>query len=369
MPNPYENLTEGLPEEMRPRVEEYLRTGDTTPFRADLDLTTACNYRCAHCGDAAQGLLNRGELPWDVIEQVLDDFAALGVLEVCLIGGGEPMLSPHFVAALEGLAQRNIRCGVTTNGSRITPDVAEALAKWVSWVRVSLDAATDATYRAVHRPQDGPGLEAIQRALQSLAREMPGRVGVGFLILKSNVEEMCSGAEQSKNSGLAHIRYRFANHPLTGRVLPAGDPAKVQAALEEAWTLQDEAFHVSVAESTLLALRDGEPPAQPKAYTRCHAQAFTATVTGTGDVYVCSKWRGQPWACLGNVRQNRLAEIWHSPHRRHLLDALNPHEACSAIYCHADGHNKCLHALPRRSGQAYRLRCANFLQLCRRSVR
>ena len=65
------------------------------PISINLDLTTACNYRCTHCID------------WDILntadkhrEQELRDaltvMAERGLRSVILIGGGEPTLFPRF---------------------------------------------------------------------------------------------------------------------------------------------------------------------------------------------------------------------------------------------------------------------------------
>ncbi|MEN8183795.1 MAG: radical SAM protein, partial [Myxococcota bacterium] len=87
------------------------------PISINLDLTTACNYRCTHCID------------WDILNTAhkhreqelrssLELMAERGLRSVIVIGGGEPTLYPNFpdfVAFLKGL---DLQVSIVSNGSR-----------------------------------------------------------------------------------------------------------------------------------------------------------------------------------------------------------------------------------------------------------
>lgn len=78
-----------------------------------VEVTDRCNLRCRHCylGDAG-----RGDLAWDKLRGLLDDFDDLGGLRL-MITGGEPLLYPRFAELNEALADRTYRAVLITNGT------------------------------------------------------------------------------------------------------------------------------------------------------------------------------------------------------------------------------------------------------------
>lgn len=332
---------------VRARTQEYVARGDTTPIRVDLDLTSECNYRCRHCGDLARNLLNRGGLPWGIIEPLLDDLAALKVEEVALIGGGEPTLSPHLAKTLRGLRARRIASGVVTNGSCLSDAALDAMATCCAWIRVSLDAASADTYVRVHKPPRDVTFDQVLLNLERMIARMASRVGVSFLITPLNIREVAEAAARVKSMGAAYIRIRPMQHPITGESLALPSRGDLNDELRQAMALADDAFEVSLGEMTDSAAT-GKNVVQEKRYSRCHAQAFGATIAGDGKVYVCSKWRGEPWACIGDLTCERLWDIWHGDRRRAVTGNLDPSRNCRHVYCHAHALNQCVQAIEGR---------------------
>ncbi len=327
--------------ELSTRIKQFVASGDSTPMHVDLDLTTDCNYRCRHCGDLARGLLNHGGLSRELIDALLDDFRAMAVHEVVLIGGGEPTLSPHFEHAVRGLHDCGIECGVVTNGSGMSAAALDAMRVGCTWVRVSLDAATTETYAKVHNPNDKSTLDTVAENVRRMVLAMGARVGVSFLITPLNIHEIEAAAKLAKAWGASYIRIRPMQHPITGNPLALAGTLDVGAQLDAAVRWRDATFDVSIGESMAI---DGRAVMQPKGYQRCRAQAFGATISGEGHVYVCSKWRGEPWACIGDLHVERFSMIWKGARRAALLDALSPARQCERIYCHAHPLNELLAA-------------------------
>ncbi|NUM55872.1 MAG: radical SAM protein [Candidatus Hydrogenedentes bacterium] len=331
--------------EVQDRLQEYLQYGDTRPLQVDLDITTECNYRCTFCGDLARGQLNRGGLNATQLLALLDDMHALGVRDVSLIGGGEPTASPHFCMVIEGLRTRGIRVGVVTNGSLITDVIADCIADTCSWIRISLDAGSRDTYGALHHPPEGITLDTVVSRVSRLARRMPGRVGISFLVMNRNVGEIEAAARIARGCGCSYIRIRPAQHPMTGRVLPIRDADELRRQLDLTSAYATKDFLVSVGDTWAAAGDYPNESLQRKEYFRCHAQAFGTTIAGTGAVFVCSKWRGEAKWEIGNVRHTRLTEIWSSEQRRTVLAKLNPSRVCSNVYCQAHVYNELLDRL------------------------
>lgn len=95
----------------------------------DLELIGACNFRCQMCphttpGRAADFLKS---LPWSVFEKVILETKALGLHTVRLHGSGEPTLYRRLAHAVEFCKRQGLKVLITTNGSRLTPDLSRDL--------------------------------------------------------------------------------------------------------------------------------------------------------------------------------------------------------------------------------------------------
>lgn len=107
-----------------------------------LYLTEGCNLLCRHCWLAprldATGF-ERRTLDPDVARRVLDQAAPLG-LQTVKLTGGEPFLHPGIADLLEQVRSRDLRLRVETNGTRVTPELAEQVGACRSpFASVSLD--------------------------------------------------------------------------------------------------------------------------------------------------------------------------------------------------------------------------------------
>src|SRR5690606_26130382 len=151
-----------------------------------------------------------------------------------------------------------------------------------------------------------------------------------FLITPSNTHEIARAAQLVKSIGAAYIRIRPMQHPISGTPLVMPSRCCLTRELEHARTMADVTFDVSVGEMT-----EARASVQQKSYHACHAQAFGLTIAGDGKVYVCSKWRGKDWACIGDVHAERLSAIWYGDRRRTVVRGLDPSSTCARVYCHA----------------------------------
>jgi wyosine [tRNA(Phe)-imidazoG37] synthetase (radical SAM superfamily) len=329
-----------------PQVEAYLRwqhavraaaaastpappPPDFAPVSINLDLTTACNYRCDHCID--WDILNSGvQHREEVLRDSLREMAARGLRSVILIGGGEPTVYPKFADMVRYLKDLRLAVAVVSNGGRNDRlfDVADRLDAG-DWVRLSLDSGSDATFQAMHKPRKPVTLDEICSWVPRIKDRNPALpVGYSFIVtwrgaqrddtkVVENIHELVQAAERAR-------RYRFdyiSIKPFLIRADENGaevmDPQraqeeltvvveKIRTAVAEARRLETDTF--KVVESTNLKLLEDQSWAQ---YTRqpgqCHVQFFRQVLTPHG-VFNCPVYRSVPKAQIAGADGYRDAE-------------------------------------------------------------
>ena len=127
---------------------------DQAPVSINLDLTTACNFKCTHCID--WDILNSGvRLDMQALRLSLERMARNGLRSVILIGGGEPTIHPGFVELVGTLKELELQVAVVSNGSRGDRllEVAPLLTHG-DWIRLSLDSGSNELFEAMHLPND-----------------------------------------------------------------------------------------------------------------------------------------------------------------------------------------------------------------------
>jgi MoaA/NifB/PqqE/SkfB family radical SAM enzyme len=141
--------------------------------------TNACNLACSFCSRDVEA---RSTWTAESAFSFLRDLDRAGTLEVAF-GGGEPLVMKGFVGLVERLSKETeLAVSLTTNGTRLTDEVASSLANHVGQIRLSIyddvdwKAPIDALVRSGARfginllvaPERLPSLEA--RVLELAAR-------------------------------------------------------------------------------------------------------------------------------------------------------------------------------------------------------
>jgi radical SAM protein with 4Fe4S-binding SPASM domain len=132
-------------------------SAERTPLEGSIELTFRCNLRCAHCYvNEPSGDLwaKRQELTLAEITRIADEVVDLGCLWM-LLTGGEPLLRPDFTGIYLQMKRKGLLVCLFTNGSLITPRIADLLAEWPP---VDLEISIYGSTQTVHERVTGvPG--------------------------------------------------------------------------------------------------------------------------------------------------------------------------------------------------------------------
>src|SRR5882757_5497651 len=148
-----------------PRLIEQFEHGLDAPICLTWELTYACNLACVHCLSSS-GKRDPRELSTRQCMDIIDELERMQVFYVN-IGGGEPTVRPDFWELVDYATEHHVGVKFSTNGVRITPEVAARLAAsdYVD-VQISLDGASAEVNDAVR----GVGsYDTALRAMQNLA--------------------------------------------------------------------------------------------------------------------------------------------------------------------------------------------------------
>ena len=156
------------------------KNGSEAPMVVEFDPTTACNLACPDC--ISRDLLNKGFFSRTRIHELTKEIVDAGVKAVILIGGGEPLAHPEIGWVIEYLGKHNVQIGLTTNGI-LMHRYMDVIAKYVNWVRVSMDSGSTETYNKIRPSVSGKSeFHNAIKNMRALAKIKTGKLGYSFMI-------------------------------------------------------------------------------------------------------------------------------------------------------------------------------------------
>jgi radical SAM protein with 4Fe4S-binding SPASM domain len=148
--------------------------------------TRRCNLACLHCYAAAADRPFRGELSTDEARAFIADLGAFNV-PVLLLSGGEPLVRPDLFELAAFAHEQGIRTTLSTNGTRITPDMARRIKEvGFGYVGISLDGI--GARHDAFRGQDGAFDAALAGIRHCVA--VGQRVGLRLTLTRHTVRDL-----------------------------------------------------------------------------------------------------------------------------------------------------------------------------------
>jgi MoaA/NifB/PqqE/SkfB family radical SAM enzyme len=293
----------------------------SSPISINLDLTSACNFSCPFCVDSKL-IHARKSLTLEEVEKTVDTLYSHGLLSVILIGGGEPTLHKDFGEIVRYLKGKRLQIGIVTNGSRLEKieAVTEALEE-KDWIRISIDAAEEGTFRDLHRPKTKVSLiRTLEKARKVKEKNPIVSLGYSFVIvwegveingsrLHANLYEIPKSVELAQEFSFDYVSFKPClvrwNESQRETLLKDVDKGKEEEIVEEIkMHLQkargDAGDGLKILESSnLKAMLNQETDRIKRQPKRCHMQFFRTVVTPFG-IFHCPAFRGVEEAKIGD---------------------------------------------------------------------
>jgi mycofactocin radical SAM maturase len=286
------------------KLVDQFALGLDAPICLTWELTYACNLACVHCLSSS-GRRDPNELSTAEAEAVIDELERMQVFYVN-IGGGEPTVRPDFWHLVDYATAHHVGVKFSTNGVRISPEVATRLAgsDYVD-VQISLDGAT----AEVNDNVRGTGsFDTAIKAMQNLFDAGFTGFKISVVVTRENVDQL---------DEFKAIADRFKAQLRLTRLRPSGRGADVWDDLHLVGAQQKQLYDWLVANGDqvltgdsffhLAAFGDALP-----GLNLCGAGRVVCLIDPVGDVYAC------PFAIhdtfkAGNVRgEGGFGEVWRN---------------------------------------------------------
>jgi len=168
------------------------RTQSEAPLQIILVTTTHCNLSCKMCSRNQLNSYAEEHMSMNIVNAIAEQAKELNVKSIWLTGG-ETLIHPEVSAMMRKLSEVGaLDYWLVTNGIELTHDISEMLIDIpLTWISVSLDAATEETYKEIR----GSDLSMVEKNIHTFLKlrekkksELP-LLRVSFVEMKENLHE------------------------------------------------------------------------------------------------------------------------------------------------------------------------------------
>jgi len=320
------------------------------PLHINIDLTNYCTHKCIWCSGYEGQQSKAHDLDFDIIMKAMNTAGKLGTKAVTLIGTGDPSLYKRFKELVHGIHDAGIELGMFTHGA-FPADFIPDILKTFTWVRFSLDAASEETHNHVHVGKGSfPKIIDNIKGLVS-ARESAENftAGVQFVLHQDNAHELRDMGVMCKDLGVDYLNIKpVINRGAVGIRTGKFNLDKAKALQDMTWmqeNLNGNGFEVVYKPyqfqiNNIPYLEDGEvPPDFERNYTRCYAVNFEWWIESDYNVSLC----GPMGKHVGNLLEQDIETILDSDRYQKVLGDIsidNCYRGCRPHYM-----NEVLHSI------------------------
>lgn len=287
-----------------------------------LEITRSCNLECRHCYLAA-GEPGAHELSLEELETVIRQVKDASGVSVS-IGGGEPLLHPHWQRLVEYALSLDLLVAIGTNGTLIDVAVAQTLAALPIKIQLSLDGATAAVHDGIR------GAGSFERAIEAIDLLRAAGKGedlvVAFTPMRPNVGEVTAFIDLMEAREIRVVQFpplaRSGRARRDWQALQIDDDQRLSlwrtiytrsAALKGRMDLLADCFSLSID-------RPGVP-------YRCNIGS-QLRMDPDGNLYPCQCFHAGAVFRLGNVREQSIADAAGGTRLREIVEGCLTRPEC-----------------------------------------
>lgn len=253
----------------------------------------------------------------------------MGCERIVLKGGGEPLIHPDINEIIQYIGSYHaFKIGIVSNGTFKDQDTLESVARYGTFIRLSIDAATSDTHEAIHRAKNFDKIIEDLRALVYFRNEFKSKlqVGINYVVWKQNYNEILSATRLFERIGVDYIHFKMAimeddnlSHTVVSKIRYQGNNAR---------NLEHKRFVVNTKEieGYYLYRRNKPITRTGKSWKHCIAPHIVSIIGANGDVYPCCYLKEQPEYIFGNINKLSFKIIQESKKRKQIMKRINSGE-------------------------------------------
>jgi radical SAM protein with 4Fe4S-binding SPASM domain len=293
----------------------------TRPTQVFAIINKRCVSRCVMC-DSWQ-VKDPPELDASVWIRFLADMKKFNPYFSINFTGGEPLCKKDFLDVLEFCSREGIMAGFTTNGFLLTPPVVDHLMRMKLFnIHVSIDSLR----AEVHdRARGIPGaLKLVQRNLDHLLEQKAALKNKTAIIIKTNVfnenlDDLEGVAAYCREKGLNGLIFQpILKWTPCAEEMFRVDQAKLQHTISRLIAMKRAGYPILDSESQLNAWSDHFNDRPSKRNGHCPVALRDLSIEPDGRMMLCDMVE----STIGNIREERIAKLWHSERVRKLRKTL-----------------------------------------------
>jgi Fe-coproporphyrin III synthase len=301
--------------------------------------TNRCNLSCKHCYLNAEDRDYAEELTNAEARAFIADIAEMQC-PVLLFSGGEPLLRKDLFELIAYSKSLGLRPVLSSNGTLITPEVAQKLAEaGLQYVGVSIDGLEETHDR--FRGRKGAFREAIQGLKNAQAAGL--KTGARFTVNADNVADLPGVIDYIAEVGIPRFcMYHLVYSGRGSEMIDCDTDLEtkrrtIEIVLQKTQELADKGADLEILtvdnHADGVHLRNRIAVEQPERLAEvqhllemhggCSAGTKMSNVDPYGNVHPCQFWGH---VTLGNVRDRKFSEIWKDSESE-FLNALRDKQA------------------------------------------
>jgi MoaA/NifB/PqqE/SkfB family radical SAM enzyme len=300
-----------------------------SPVFVSLDLSEVCNLNCTFCN--ARKVRGKVKMDRATIDKAVGVLARWGTRAVCIGGGGESTLNPNIGYAIKRLHEHGVSVGIVTNGVKIPLINPE----FVSWIGVSVDAATNKTYGKIKGCRPATFDKVIEN-IKFFKKHYPSiELTYKFLLHPLNEREVKDAIGLAKEIGCDRIHIRpgsYAWFDKTGKQFEfkVDSYRLTEEDIDRGRLINEsENFRVHAVYEKFNRMFKPKIP-----FDRCYAGFATCYISPRGGVGLCCDRRGDKKMMLGNL--DNIEQRWGSQMHRNILKSVDVLMCPRCTYSHVN---------------------------------
>lgn len=323
-------------------VADYLAGRRVSPLYAEIGVTSRCNLQCRYC--ALDWLRQETrELPFPRALNLIAELAGYGVKSICFAGEGEPALYEGLPELITACSEHGIAAALVTNGTVLPPPLLDAVCRYLTWIKISVDAIRPETYARIHRV---PGA-TVQTVLDNLARLAAARrcsgsaltIGTQAVLLPDNRVELAELAAAMRAAGADYLAIKpYLHNPRSGNLEYRDFTCReLPEAEAELAGVANADFAVYFRRESFRRVHDRQ-----RSYHSCAGINFAAFIYSNGHLYSCPAHVGVDEYDCGTISDQSFAVVWEGKQRAAVLRRLTGFLSGCAHGCRLDAINEWL---------------------------